>query len=639
VAAVAFSFVQLLFQLFPGQFETWNSRVFDACFLLRSSLDSFRPAYDGTVVHVDLNDTAIRQLGTFYLQRSQYARVIRNLASMGTAAQAFDYIFAAETSQEDDKTIIDAAAQARNVYFGLAFDLTLESRGREALIAPEVRDCLAEIRWKVKVDGEQKELYSGAKPLITFPRLTAAARGLGSLSLQSDRDGVIRRVPLLIRYGEGFYPSLGLRVACDYLGVGPEQITVKPGQEIRLEGARPPGGQPRDITIPIDRRGNMIINFIGPWETMRHYNFAQIYSASNDREELEDWAEELSGKIAIISDVSTSATDIGPVPVDVNFPLSGLHATVIQTIVSQNFLNEVPRAAVTAIEAGMVLLLLLISFRLSPLPFFGGSIVLLAAYAGGALLLFLYKGLILDVVGPAVSSASAASLILAWSFFQDQKEKEALRRSFESYFPPALVKRLLADPSIIEKGQRKELTILFSDIKDFTHYSSTLSPDKIRSFLNEYFETMVEVVFSCQGTVDKYIGDGLMVFFGDPETLPDHALRAVRAASAMQQKARELSEKWLAEGGFPLQIRVGINTGEVVVGNMGSSRRLSYTVLGAAVNLAKRLESHAPVGGILISQRTYELIHPMISTRSMGLIQVKGVDEPVSTYAVVDEEG
>ncbi len=637
MAAVAFAFVQLLFQLFPGQFETWNSQVFDACFLLRSSLASLRPPYDGTVVHVDLNNTAIRQLGTFYLQRSHYARVIRNLTSMGIAAQAYDFIFAAETNQEDDKTIIDAAADARTVYFGLAFALTPEGREREALIAPDVRDCLAEIRWKIKVEGDGGEFYSGTKPLITFPRLTAASRGLGSISLQSDRDGVTRRVPLLIRYNDGFYPSLGFRVACDYLGVGPEQITVRPGQEVRIEGARPPGGRPRDIIIPIDSRGNMIVNFIGPWETMRHYSFAQIYLASNDREDLEMWADELSGKIAVISDVSTAGRDTGPVPVDVNFPLSGLHATVIQTIISQSFVKEVPRAAVTVIEAAMVLLLLLISLRLSPLPFFAGSVLLLAGCAGGALMLFLYQGLIIDVVGPAASSASAASLILAWSFFQDQKEKEALRRSFESYFPPALVKRLLADPSIIEKGQRKELTILFSDIKDFTHYSSTLSPDKIRSFLNEYFETMVEVVFSCQGTVDKYIGDGLMVFFGDPETLPDHAIRAVRAASAMQQKARELNKKWLDKGGFPLQIRVGINTGEVVVGNMGSSRRLSYTVLGAAVNLAKRLESHAPVGGILISQRTYELIHPTIPTRSMGLIKVKGVEEPVKTHEVLED--
>jgi adenylate cyclase len=191
---------------------------------------------------------------------------------------------------------------------------------------------------------------------------------------------------------------------------------------------------------------------------------------------------------------------------------------------------------------------------------------------------------------------------------------------------------------MLNRGQRKVLTIMFSDIKDFTHYSSTYSPDRIRSFLNEYFESMVDIVFAYNGTLDKYIGDGLMVFFGDPEPLPDHALRAVQAAVAMQKKAAELMQKWLREDGFPLEIRIGINTGEVVVGNMGSSKRLSYTVLGSAVNLAKRLESCATTNGILLSQSTYELIKSAIPTRFFGEIQVKGIEAPVSTYEVIPED-
>ena len=243
----------------------------------------------------------------------------------------------------------------------------------------------------------------------------------------------------------------------------------------------------------------------------------------------------------------------------------------------------------------------------------------------------------LNIVRPVISGAAAASLIMAFRYFRDSREKEALRRSFESYFPPSVVERILADPAMISRGQRKELTILFSDIKDFTAHSSSYSPDRIRGFLNDYFETMVEVVFTYKGTVDKYIGDGLMVFFGDPEPTPDHALRSVQAAIEMQKKARELSAKWAGEGGFPVRVRIGINTGEVVVGNMGSSRRLSYTVLGSAVNLAKRLESSAPVDGILISQRTRDLIAPFISTRLFGEIQVKGVEVPVRVYEVAPE--
>jgi adenylate cyclase len=636
-AIAAFGIVQLIFQLLGGLFETWNSQVFDRFFLFRSSIGALKPPYDGTVVHIDLNDTAIQQLKTYYLTRSQYAQLIRNLAAMRVAAQAYDLIFAAGTSQADDQAIIAATREAGNVYFGMAIELGSQSGALPGRIAPDIREYLDHTKWAVKVEGVSEDLYSGTKPIITFPPLAEVSRGIGFLSLKTDRDGVLRRMPLLVRCEGGFYPSLPFRVVCDYLGAGPEKITVKPGSYIRIKDARVPGGPPRDFFIPIDSNGAMIINFIGPWGEMRHYNFAQILSASGDRDAFEMWTEELSGKIVVVSDVSTGATDLGAVPVDIIFPLSGLHANVIQTILSGAFLSEICPAGILAIELAMVALILLLSTRFSPILFAGGAALLITCYAAAALALFLAYGLMLNIIRPVISGAAVASLIMAFRYFRDSREKEVLRRSFESYFPPSVVERILADPTMISKGQRKELTILFSDIKDFSAYSSSYSPDRIRGFLNDYFETMVEVVFTHKGTVDKYIGDGMMVFFGDPEPAPDHALRSVQAAIEMQNKARELSAKWAGEGGFPVRVRIGINTGEVVVGNMGSSRRLSYTVLGSAVNLAKRLESSAPVDGILISQMTRDLIAPFISTRFFGEIKVKGMQAPVRAYEVAHE--
>ncbi|MHC1729775.1 MAG: CHASE2 domain-containing protein [Syntrophobacteraceae bacterium] len=637
LAIAAFVIVHVFSRFLPGVLETWNAQILDRFFLIRSSIPSLRPPYDGKVVHIDLNDTAVQQLKTFYLTRSHYAQVIRNLAAMRVASQAYDFIFAAETSQSDDQAMIGATSEAGNVYYGMALGLAATGEARTGRIPPEVNRFLDSTKWRVNVEGGAEGLFTGIRPLITFPLLAGASRGIGFLSLQTDRDGVIRRVPLLVRYMDSFYPSLPFRLACDYLGVSPEKITIKPGQYIRLHDAREPGGAQRDILIPIDDHGAMIINFIGPWGTMRHHNFAQIYFASGDRDDMEIWTEELSGKIAVISDVSTGATDLGPVPVDVNFPLSGLHANVLQTILSGQFLKEVTGSGMLAVELLMLAAIFLMSLRFSPVLFVAGCGSVMAAYSLGALSAFLAKGLLLNVVRPVITAGAAASLILAFRYFRDAKEKEALRRSFESYFPPSVVKKILANPGMINKGQRKELTVLFSDIKDFTSYSSTCSPDHIRGFLNEYFESMVDVVFAHQGTVDKYIGDGLMVFFGDPEPAPDHALRAVKAAIFMQKRTAELAQKWLQEGGFPLHIRIGINTGEVIVGNMGSSKRLSYTVLGAPVNLAKRLESAAPVDGILISERTHQLIAPAIPARFFGAIQVKGISDPVSTYEVVIE--
>ncbi len=637
VAAIAsFCVVQLICQFSGRLFKTWNSQIFDRFFMLRSSIAALRPAYDGAVVHIDLNDTSIRQLKTYYPTRSQYAKVIRNLAGMGVAAQAYDVIFAAETDRADDRALIEATRKAGNVYFGMAFGLGPPgvAPGRAA---PRIGEYIDRSRWVLKVDGTADAFYTGTRPIITFPALANVSRGLGFISLKADPDGVIRRVPLLVKCQGGFYPSLPFRLVCDYLGVEPGNITVKPGSYIRLKDARIPGRPPRDLLVPIDRRGRMIINFIGPWGTMRHYNFAQVLAASEDPDIFAMWKQELSGKIAVVSDVSTGATDIGAVPVDVDFPLSGLHANVIQTILSGNFLTRMGAAEAAVIAAAMVAAVFLFSICFSPIFFAGWTALLLGSYVAAAFGFFLTEGLMFDITRPVISVTAAAALIGVLRYLRDAKEKEAMRRSFESYFAPQVVEKILADPARINKGQRKELTILFSDIKDFTAHSSSYSPDRIRGFLNEYFETMVEIVFAYAGTVDKYIGDGLMVFFGDPEPTPDHALRSVRAAVEMQKKARELTAKWTRQGGFPVSVRIGINTGEVVVGNMGSSRRLSYTVLGSAVNLAKRLESSAPVDGILISQKTRDLIAPFISTRLFGQILVKGIETPVQAYVVSEE--
>jgi adenylate cyclase len=228
--------------------------------------------------------------------------------------------------------------------------------------------------------------------------------------------------------------------------------------------------------------------------------------------------------------------------------------------------------------------------------------------------------------------------VLVYRFINEEREKEATRRSFESYLPPSVVKRQLAHPESIFEVQKKELTIMFTDIKSFTTYSSTMAPDQIQNFLAEYFDAMVQIVFKYEGTVDKYIGDGLMVFFGAPEPQTDHAVRCANAAIEMQKKCRELKEKWVREGLFPIMIRIGINTGEVVVGNMGTRKKLAYTVLGSDVNLANRLESNAPVEGIMISRRTYELIKDEIPTLPHEPVLVKGLDTPIEVYTIPVEE-
>lgn len=640
--AASFAFAHACFWFLPRVFEPWNAQTIDRFFVLRSGFERFRPAYDGRVAHIDINNTSIQQLNNFYLNRSHFARVIRNLAAVETAVQVYDFIFPALTNEADDRAMISATKEAGNVYFGMALALSPRPSAQQRQPpGQEVESYLRKTSWHVRVQGDPSGIPEGSSPLLTFTQLASVSRGLGFLTMKPDSDGVFRRVPLLLRYEEAYYPSMAFRVVCDVLAVPPEKILVKPGESITLEGARFPGGSVRDVVIPTDREGNMVVNFLGSWERMVHYNFADVYGASRDQDELDVWREELRGRIILISDVSTGSTDIGTVPTDINFPLSGLHANVIHNITTGQFLRELTLSEVLPFELFLAAGVLLLSIRFSPLVFITGTMLLGVGYLAFSVYLFLGLQLIPHVVRPLFLLVLSTIALTAYRYFDEEKEKEVLRKTFEAYFPPSVVRKLMANPGMLSlKGQKKELTVLFSDIKGFTSSSANLAPDQVQRYLNEYFEEMVEIVFGHQGTVDKYIGDGLMVFFGDPEPQKDHALRCVRAAVDMQRKARELDARWQKEGGIPIVIRIGINTGEVLVGNMGSLKRLSYTVLGSAVNMAQRLEANAPPGGILISKETHAHVKDQIHTRPLGEIRVKGIEEPVTVFEVpVDEAG
>ena len=641
----SFLTIHLLFWLLPNVFEPWNAQTIDQFFAFRSKFDALRPAYDSSIVHVDISDRTFDALANSYLNRFQYAQVVRNLAEMQTAAQIWDFIFPARTNLQEDSAFVVATANARNAYFGLAFNLAQVKPTRPRSRVSRADQYLDMTKWNVQIDGDTRDLYYAYDPIITFFALSAASRGLGYLNISFDRDGVYRRVPLLFRYHESFYPSFAFRAVCDYLGVTPDRVILKPGSSLTLKDARRPGGEPRDIVIPIDHSANMLVNYVGPLvrddkvHSMLHFNFADILRASDDRTELDMWGDVLGGKIAVVSEVRTGASDVGPIPTDNQFPLSGVHSNSINTILTGNFLREAGGVEMVLVELAVMIVLVTLALRLSSRNFSLGSFGLIVVYFLAAGLVFLYANLILNVLRPILQVGLAAFTVIAYRYVNEQKEKEVLRRTFEAYFPPAVVRKIMLNPSLVTAaGQKKELTILFSDIKSFTTHSSTLTPDEIQKLLNEYFDSMVEIVFKYEGTVDKFIGDGLMVFFGDPEPQPDHAVRCVKAAIEMQQKCRELKARWVQEGKFPLMIRIGINTGPVVVGNMGSDRRLSYTVLGADVNLAQRLEANAPVEGIMIAQRTYEFVKDRIPTRPLEPIMVKGLDKPIKVYEVVVQD-
>jgi phosphoserine phosphatase RsbU/P len=455
-ALVSMVAAYLCFWMIPSIFGSLNAKTVDRLFLFRSQTESLRPSYDETIVHVDLNDSSIQKLDNFYLNRAHYAQLVRNLSGMDVDAQLFDYIFPARSTDKEDRLLIDAVIGAENVYFGMAFELRKGDTENSAAPKPPVnKDYLERTRWKIPVKASLKTLYTGENPILTFSALAEASRGIGFLSVKPDPDGVFRRIPLLVRYRDALYPSFSLKAVCDYLQVPPEKIDIVPGKQIRLKDADNPAAEAiQDIVIPIDLHGNMIVNFLGPWGSMKHYRFADVFRAGKKPEDMALWADELAEKIVVISDVSTGSADIGPVPTDTNFPLSGLHSNAINTILTGAFLKELSPLLMLGIELLLMLAVVGLSLRFSPVAFSLTTGAVAAVYFGSAASLFLFSDVIVNIVRPLlmIFFAFAAIQIItalenARMFAVAEKAKEIAeydleigRRIQAGFFPDVLPK-------------------------------------------------------------------------------------------------------------------------------------------------------------------------------------------------------
>ncbi len=452
---IAFSFfaAHLCFIILPSVFEPWHEKANDYLLKVKAGSTTFRLPYDDAIVFIDVDNTSLDSLGTYYLDRSHHARVIRNLTAMNASAQMYDFIFGGHRQPEEDADLIQATLEAENVYFGMAFQLELSETGLQtADTDPRIRRFLEHASWPVSGEWKAARFLTGRHALMTFLPLSEAARGTGYLNLQPDPDGVFRRLPLLVHYGNAYFPSFSLRVACDHLEVPVDKMVIKP-RRIVLPDARLPDRSTRTtIQIPIDRHGNMRINFAGPWGRMKHYHFSDVYFASDDQNELALWREELSGKIVLVSDVSTGSTDVGQVPTDPDFPLSGIHANSLHTILTRSFLYTPSEWIVLLIELTLLLLVALLSFHRSAVFFTLGTVGVAGAYYCLAGLLVFQANILLPAVRPllmvffALITLQIASAVKnAHTHAATQRAREVAERDLEigrkiqsGFFPSTL---------------------------------------------------------------------------------------------------------------------------------------------------------------------------------------------------------
>jgi class 3 adenylate cyclase len=651
------------FWLQPQVFNAWNAQTVDQLFVLRNALEHLRPPYDARVMHVDFNNSSITRLKrarqTIYLTRTHHAQLVRNLAAMRVAAQAHDFIFVDRLPDATgrgmsragpDQELIAATAAADAVYYGLS--LRLESGPPTSRPSPERAEeqhYLEQTAWRVVVEGDASAMYTGADPRATFAALAAASRGLGYLSVVADRDGVYRRLPLLARYGTAFYPSFAFRVACDYLRVPPENILVRPGKHIVLRQAHPPGAPvPHDIVIPIDRQGNMVINFLGAWERLAHLSLADVLLASEDRDELDILGEKMAGNIVVVADiVFAGSSDVGAVPLDANFPLSGLHSNVINTIITERFLRELSPLEMLGIEALVWVILLGLAWGIASRWIVLGTGLIGMGYLGFGIGSFLYAHLICNLLRPLLMVAFTTVALVVYRYVEAERAKleglrqrDFVRNVFGRYLSNAVVEEILGSPHGLDMGgEVRQITLLVSDLRGFTSLSARLSAREVIAILNGYFERMIAVIGHYRGTVDELMGDGMLVFFGAPLAAPDDPPRAVACALAMQRALVEVNAELSAQHLPQLAMGIGINTGEVVVGNIGSTQRSKYGAVGSAINAAYRIESYTIGGQVFISPSTYTRVQSLVHVRGTIQAQFKGLDQPVTLYDIAGIAG
>ena len=409
--------VRLAAWLLPETLPAWDAQATDLLFRLRSVSPRLQPEYSGQVVHVDISDQSLRKMSKAYLSRAEFAKCVENLDAMHVAAQGFDFVLAAPAA--GDGGLIEAVAEAGNVYFGIATAVEGGRRYGDARIPKEVGDVIAEGNWHVRVADADDTTPHGSGGLVTFPALAEAVHGLGHLNVTPDADGTYRRVPLLIRIREGYYPSFSLRIISDYLEVRAEDMTLYPRERLVLSGVRREGHPTSDVSIPLDSHGNMVVNFVGTWERMTHYDFADVLNAADDRDELDLWREELEGKIVIVSETTTGSADIGQVPTDTSYPLSGIHANAIQTVLSGRFLHEGSDVQFFAVNAMLAVLVWLLALRCTPLRFALAAGGLAVVYVALGMGLFLFAGVIIKLVQPSLFIGLSLVSILAYRYVDE----------------------------------------------------------------------------------------------------------------------------------------------------------------------------------------------------------------------------
>lgn len=604
-------------------FYSFEARTYDNR-VIKNIQDVPTQSVDDIVI-IDIDGRSESELGRFQQwPRSYYTDMIKYLSESGAAIIGVDIIVVKDLRDPAaDQKLVETVREAGNVFNALYFE-------REDSISwrYKMNSVPNEFEWQkyasVLPENVRSHLASEDRIGNEFYDLLNSGFSLGHVNFRPDADGVVRKIHLYVNFIDHSYPSLAFDMFTAISGT--DSMEFRLGDDVRLFSE---GNLIREI--PIDDSGNMLINWAGNFQTFRYISYYDVLKQRVD-------SQYFKNKIILIGTSLPGLFDLRSTPFNPTFPGVEIHANILYTLLTGNFVSEM-----SPLNSFLLILALGIIFGIifAFLSSFWSIIVILLAGVIHVLTSYIYyfdAQFWLPIVDPVLTLLLTFSLIYIYKYNTEEKGKRFIKDTFSHFVTHSVVEELLDNPDKIKLGgEKKECTVFFSDVAGFTTIAEQLTPEALVRLLNDYLTEMTNIVFKHDGMLDKYEGDAIMAVFGAPISHGNHAYKACAAAVEMQEQLVKLRDLWSRQGRPQLHARCGLNSGLMVVGNMGSENRFDYTVMGDAVNLGARLESANKQyrTNMMIGENTYNAAKDDIIVRELDLLRVKGKTEPVKAYELV----
>lgn len=577
IVGLILGFVSLLAVLLIMNTEVFKSlelKFFDYRYELRQ-----RHIANPNIVITAIDDSSIEVLGRWPWSRKIHAELLNAFSRYPPKVIGFDILFAEEDEEGD-----------------VALDYYTK--------------LLGNVVYAGYISGVDN------KPVYPVVQLMGAG-ACGFINAPPDKDGIIRKIPLIIRSSGSVYPSFVLEVLCKYMDVDFKDVNVIFGKYVEI---------PHIGKVPIDENGSMWINYAGDQHVFREIAFQQVLNYQR----MQDFA----NKMVLAGITATGIGDIGHIPIATNVPLITVHANALNTILNKDFFYKVPKAISIAVLFICVFFSCLVNSVFRPLK--AGALSLFLVILCGVICIFLFqKNILADLLGPSLGIILPFLLITTYKYGWEEKEKRKIKKVFTHYLSRDVIDAILMEPEKLKLGgELKTATVLYIDLRNFSTFCEGKSPDEVVALLNQTFDWMTEIILRHGGLLDKYIGDAIMAIFGAPAEMPTdrQTEEAVRSAVEIVGKWRTMP----ADVRSRLDVGIGINTGQMLIGNMGSRYIFNYTAVGDEVNVAARIQGLTGEYkvNIIITDSVYNYVKDKFVINPLGSAAVKGRKAQVVIYDV-----